>query len=275
MAKKKLGIGTIEINKKFGSKEEAFKYAKRLREHIRYICEKKADKGWYAQAMIVISDTRGSTSYVYYEQNGKVGRPKKKIKFSDFDIKYYNGNMNIEWHIHLLLVSKPSYAFRNDIKTYIDSNWSNISSIYEKSIFDLNKVESGVYKKHCNIGIADYFINQSSEILFCDYNFSNEERLKYSLKDYYSEYLKSESGKRRLYAKNRKNQMAEDKYLEELERIESKFNIIERYFYNISEAQDKKEVETFMKRIQLNKVNINHNKVQENHNRIMDDKVPF
>lgn len=275
MAKKKLGIGTIEINKKFGSKEEAFKYVKRLRAHIRYICEKKADKGWYAQAMIVISDTRGSTSYIYYEQNGKAGRPKKKRKFSDFDIKYYKGNMNIEWHMHVLLVSKPSYAFRNDIKTYIDSNWSNISSIYEKSVFDRNKLESGVYKKYCNIGIADYFINQSSEISFCDYNFSNEERLKYSLKNYYSEYLKSESGKRRLYAKNRKNQMAEDKYLKELERIESKFNIIERYFYSISEAQDKKEAETFMKRIQLNKVNINHNKVQENHNRRMDGKVPF
>lgn len=70
-------MGTIEINKKFKSKEEAFRYAKRLKEHIRYICEKKADKGWYAQAMIVVSDTRGSTSYLEYEITNKSGRPKK------------------------------------------------------------------------------------------------------------------------------------------------------------------------------------------------------
>lgn len=30
MSKKKLGIGNIEINKKFKDKEEAYKYAKRL-----------------------------------------------------------------------------------------------------------------------------------------------------------------------------------------------------------------------------------------------------
>lgn len=58
MAKKKLGIGNIEINKKFKDKEEAYRYAKRLIEYIRYIINKNANKGWYAQAMIVSSNQK-------------------------------------------------------------------------------------------------------------------------------------------------------------------------------------------------------------------------
>lgn len=98
--------------------------------------------------------------------------------------------------------------------------------------------------------MADYFIDQSEEILFCDYNFTNEESLKYSLKEYYREYLKTESGKRRLYAKARLNQMEEDRYLKELEKVEGKFKIIEKYYFNITVKQNKKEAETFTKKIQ-------------------------
>lgn len=40
MSKAKMGIGTIDINKKFTSYEEASRYAKRLRQYINYICKK-------------------------------------------------------------------------------------------------------------------------------------------------------------------------------------------------------------------------------------------
>lgn len=52
MAKKKIGIGTIEINKKFKDKEEAMKHAKRLQQFIRDLCK---IKGWQASAFIGIS----------------------------------------------------------------------------------------------------------------------------------------------------------------------------------------------------------------------------
>lgn len=36
------------------------------------------DKEWHAEAMVVISNTKGNSSFAYYENNGKVGRPKKE-----------------------------------------------------------------------------------------------------------------------------------------------------------------------------------------------------
>lgn len=276
MAKKKLGMGTIEINKRFKSEKEAFKYANRLKEHIGYVCKTKALNGWYAQAIIIISNVRGNVSTVRYEQTGKPGRPKKKIIYNDFDMEYYNGNMNIEWHMHVLVVSKPSYAFRNEIKEYIDKNWNDIPNIYEKGPFDISKIyNKKVYKKYCNINIAEYFINQSLKPVFCDFNFTNEEPLKYTLKQYYYEYLKRESALRRLYRKNIISPMVEEKYLKELEKVEYNFKLIDKYFYNITEEQNKKEVTAFMKKVQLDKIEENYNKVQKNTNRMSDQSVPF
>ncbi|MEG2342533.1 MAG: hypothetical protein RSB95_05420 [Bacilli bacterium] len=62
MAKSKLGIGQIEVNKKFASRDEAFRYAKNLREHIRYICNKNKNKGWQCQVMISISNLNKGVS---------------------------------------------------------------------------------------------------------------------------------------------------------------------------------------------------------------------
>lgn len=63
MNKSKLGIGTIDINKKFESEKEAFNYAKRLKEYIRYLCNKKTN--WQCEAMIVVSNKKGSCGYIY------------------------------------------------------------------------------------------------------------------------------------------------------------------------------------------------------------------
>lgn len=149
MAKKKLGIATIEVNKKFKDRDEAYRYAKNLKEFIRYTCKKKANKGWSAQAIITISNIKGGTAIPYYEQNGKVGRPAKKRDFNKYEFQCYKGDMNTDWHIHILLVSKPSYAFREVIKKYIDRNWNKIPNIYEKEPFDYSKLEQKkmVYKK--------------------------------------------------------------------------------------------------------------------------------
>lgn len=90
MSKSKLGISSFDLNMRFKNKDEAIKYAKRLKEFIRYTCKKKADKGWSAEAMICVSSNKGNSTIVYYEHNGKVGRPKKLIS------KYHSENGNIK-----------------------------------------------------------------------------------------------------------------------------------------------------------------------------------
>lgn len=62
MSKSKLGIGTIDIIKKFESEKEAFNYAKRLKKYIRYLCNKKTN--WQCEAMIVVSNKKGSCGYI-------------------------------------------------------------------------------------------------------------------------------------------------------------------------------------------------------------------
>lgn len=48
MSKSKLGISSFDLNMIFKDKDEAIKYAKRLKEFIRYTCKKKARNGWSA-----------------------------------------------------------------------------------------------------------------------------------------------------------------------------------------------------------------------------------
>ena len=119
MANKKLGISTFELNMQFKDEKEANKYAKRLKQHIESVCKNKANSGWYAQAMICISNIKGSSCFQYYVHNGKVGRPPKKKIICGGEIE---DNIKIEWHMHILLVSNPDYAFREVVKRYIDKN---------------------------------------------------------------------------------------------------------------------------------------------------------
>ena len=59
---------------KFKDKAEAKRYDKRLIENIRYISKKN---DWSAMVMVCISNIKGSSSFVYNEHTGKVGRPRK------------------------------------------------------------------------------------------------------------------------------------------------------------------------------------------------------
>ena len=210
MAKSKLGLSTLDINKKFSSEEEAYLYAKRLKEFIRYTCYNNRSKDYLAQALICVSNLKKDVSNLQYINSGLKGRPKKQlIIYESIANNWYLGNYNTDWHIHILLVSKPSYAFREIIKKYIDKNWINVSNITDKQDFDINKIKAKkVYKKNCNIKIADYFIQQSSKILFCNYNYGNSKNLDYTLKQYYYEYLKMDSAKRKLYKEIANNNLA-------------------------------------------------------------------
>ena len=69
MTRGKLKLSSFDIDKRFESKEEAIKYAKRLREFIRYNCKKR---NWSAQAIICVSNIKGNSSFIYFEQNGKL-----------------------------------------------------------------------------------------------------------------------------------------------------------------------------------------------------------
>lgn len=271
MASKKLGIGTIEINKKFKDKEEAYKYAKRLIEHIRSLCKKNANRGWYAQAMVTTSNMKKEVSQLRYINSGKVGRPKKELYlFDKTAYGWYKGDYTTKWHLHILIVSNPSYSLRNAIKEYIDKNWNDIKDDIKEN--DNNKK---VYKKTCNINIADYFIAQTEDVLFCNYNFGESEKLKYSLKEYYRETLKSRSKKERMYSENIVNPISEKKQLKELNKADEKLNDIKEYFLDMTKADDKKENDRYMKKVQIQKIKENYNKVQKNINAIIDSNTSY
>lgn len=261
MAKKKIGIGTIEINKKFVDFNEASKYAKRLRSFINYTCKKN---NYQASVMTVVSNLKKEVSKSRYIHNGKRGRPKRELVINEMVANnWYKGNYHTDWHIHILIVSKPSFTLRNLIKDYVDKNWCEIPNIYEKEKFDISKFgKKKVYKKTCNIKIADYFIDQSAEIRFVNCNCSKEKDFDYSLKDYYREYMKSYSNKIKLINKQRLKPMSEEKYLKKLEKIESPFKIIEDYFYSITKEQEEKEQKEYMEKVRLYKISENYNKVQ-------------
>jgi hypothetical protein len=135
MASKKLGVGVIEVNKKFKDRGEAYRYMKCLIEHIRYVCKKNANKGWLAQAMVVSSNLKSDVGKLKYDNRGKRGRSAKYIDISQ-NIAYglYKGDYKTDWHIHILIVSKPSYAFRNEIKKYIDKSWFNVPNMVRKKV---------------------------------------------------------------------------------------------------------------------------------------------
>lgn len=271
MARKKLGIGSIEVNKKFKDSDEAFRYAKRLVQHIREVCVKKSNKNWMAQAMIVVSNIKKDVSRLRYENSGKRGRPRKRLEIDEnIAYKLYKGDYMTDYHLHILFVSKPSYAFRNEIKNYIDKNWIKVPNSYEVVPFDIKKKR--VYKKCCNIKTADYFIAQCERALFVDCNFGAEERLKYSLKKYYNEYLKRESNLRKLYRKHRLNPMTEDKYLEEQDNIESEFEKISKYYLGMTKEQDDKDSKAYMDRFQTEETDNIDNKEQNIHHRRIIDK---
>lgn len=264
MAKSKLGMSSFDIDIKFKDKDEARRYAKRLIEKIRYICKKK---NWSATAMVCISNTEGNSTYVHYEHTGKVGRP-KKVK----EIHPYKSNIEVDWHLHILLVSKPSYAFREEIKNYIDKNWYGGMKYKD---FDVIKLyDKKTYKKNTNIKKAEYFINQADEILFCNYNSNGIVPKGYSLKDLYNTYMKCKTALR--YARSTGN--------EKRLALEDKYRDIMNFYFNITKEQDKKMVDKFMKEAQLIKIQDNYdlreknNKVQENmslRRRIVEEDSPF
>lgn len=264
MAKSKLGMSSFDIDIKFKDKDEARRYAKRLIEKIRYICKKK---NWSATVMVCISNTEGNSTYVHYEHTGKVGRP-KKVK----EIHPYKSNIEVDWHLHILLVSKPSYAFREEIKNYIDKNWYGGMKYKD---FDVTKLYGKkTYKKNTNIKKAEYFINQADEILFCNYNSNGIVPKGYSLKDLYNTYMKCKTALR--YAKSTGN--------EKRLALEDKYRDIMNFYFNITKEQDKKMVDKFMKEAQLIKIQDNYdlreknNKVQENmslRRRVVEEDSPF
>ena len=264
MAKSKLGMSSFDIDIKFKDKDEARRYAKRLIEKIRYICKKK---NWSATAMVCISNTEGNSTYVHYEHTGKVGRPKKEK-----EIHPYKSNIEVDWHLHILLVSKPSYAFREEIKNYIDKNWYGGMKYKD---FDVTKLyDKKTYKKNTNIKKAEYFINQADEILFCNYNSNGIVPKGYSLKDLYNTYMKCKTALR--YAKSTGN--------EKRLALEDKYRDIMNFYFNITKEQDKKMVDKFMKEAQLIKIQDNYdlreknNKVQENmslRRRVVEENSPF
>lgn len=260
MAKAKLGIGQMEINKKFESFEEAYKYAKNLKQFIYDVCKRKAHKGWMAQAMIVVSETKRDASRLKCI-DGKY----KLVYNNDVIDKVYKGAFKTDWHLHILVVSKPCNAFRQAIKNYVDKNWIKVENIYDYEDFNEEDFKKKVYKKYCNINMAKYFIEQSSARLFCSYNFSGNEDIKYGLDVYFKEYMKLEDKRRKAYRKYFRHG-SEERLLKDLEKAESKFKEIEDYYYSLTEKEDKEMVKEFLEFVD----NREHEKKFKNRKRMHD-----
>ena len=91
--------------------------------------------------MVVTSNLRKDVSTLRYKITGKRGRPRKKHDINNIVANsWYKGDYKTDWHLHILLVSKPSYMFRNIIKEYIDKNWNDIPVAYEVEQFDIKKL---------------------------------------------------------------------------------------------------------------------------------------
>lgn len=245
MAKQKLGMGTIEINKKFGSEEQARRYAKNLQGFIYSTCKKNEDKGYEAQAIIGVSNIHGQAVVKEInKRNNKPGRPKKEKQFVSED-SYYGKTTHTDWHIHILIVSKPSYTFRNLIKKYIDKRWVDIENLYEVKEFDLSKLNEiksiggEAYKKTTNIGTLFYIGKQSVKPLYCNYPKNNE--LKYSLKQLYNEKVKLDTE----LLNNKDYQHGVDGVKE---KVESKYLEMLNYYYSITKEQDKKNKISLIKK---------------------------
>lgn len=250
MSKKKLGISSFDLNIRFKDREEAKRYANRLIQFIRDTCKKNADKGWTAEAMVCSSNTKGNTTYVYYQHTGKAGRP-KKVK--EVCLPYENNCLELEWHLHILLVSKPLYAFRNEIKKYIDKNWGSLKIVKED--FDINKLleNKGVYKKNTNIKKAEYFIDQATDILFCNCNYTDEVVIPdgYSLKDLYNAYINSRTAL--IYHRSIK--------LEKRLGLEEKYKNIMNFYWDLTKEEDNKLSQKFIEESRLRKINENYEKI--------------
>lgn len=266
MAKSKLGMSSFDIDIKFKDKEEARRYAKRVLEKIRYVCKKK---NWSATAMVCISNTEGNSTYVHYEHNGKVGRP-RKVK----EVHPHKRNVEVGWHLHIIMASKPYHSFRDELKAYFDKNWLGWK---KNANIDITKLYGkGTYKKNTNIKKAEYFINQAEETLFCTYNSNDEVVISkgYTLKDFHNAYIKMMTARR--YARTYGN--------EKRLALEDKCYDIMNFYWNITKEQDKKIADKFMKEVQKIKIQDNYdlreknNKVQENHSerrRIMEENSIF
>lgn len=246
MSKQKLGMYSFDIDIKFKDKAEAKRYAKRLIENIRYISKKN---NWSATAMVCISNIKGSSSFVYNEHTGKVGRPRKIKEIHPGKEKY----INVDWHIHVIVASKPSSVFKDEIKKYLDKNWYKDK---QKPNIDIKKFYGkGVYKKNTNIKKAEYFINQAEEILFCTCNNGNEVVIPagYSLKDLYNAFINSQTATKYACTYGNKKRLA----------LINKYDEIANFYWNITKEQDKKIVDKFMKNMQLIKIAENCERIEK------------
>lgn len=266
MAKSKLGMSSFDIDIKFKNRDEAYKYAKRFIQKVNETCKKK---NWSATAMVCISNTEGNSTYVHYEHTGKVGRP-RKVK----EVHPHKSNVEVGWHLHIIVASKPCYAFREELKKYFDKNWLGWKKVTD---IDITKLYGkGTFKKNTNIKKAEYFMNQEDEALFCTCNSKEEIVIPkgHTLKDLHNAYINMMTARR--YAKTYGN----EKRLS----LEEEYYKIADFYWNITKEQDKKMVDKFMKQAQLIKIQDNYdlreknNKVQGNYSerrRIMEENTIF
>ena len=265
MSKRRLGFTKLEVNKKFNSKKQAIDYAKRLQTYITTTCDKK---NWVAQAIIGISHINSDYVLdVHYERTGKRGKPRKMMSLlNENDIitvnkkrltnKEFYGSKYTDWHIHVLLVSKPCETFRKNIRTYIKNNWNEVEDLYNSKI-DLEKIlrlqDKGItYSKESNIGYLDYIVKQSEIVYFLNKGKDIIPK-EYSLKQLYLEAMKVSTEKHYLT----------DKWNIKKERKKLTKNLThqELYYNWLSEKHNKKLQNKYLEELNIvNKVqqSINH-----------------
>jgi len=175
---RKMDFWTIEISTKFKDKEKVSRLQKALIDKFNYECKKNKD--YMAQVIIGISNI--NTKYVngVYNERLKTGGRPRKIKDmikEDNMTKLVYGNLNTEWHIHILALTCPSETLARIIKKYVDKNW-NVDVSYKKF----------KYNKECDIDInmLFYIAKQSDTIMYYG---NTDKRFKYTFKRMYEEWV--------------------------------------------------------------------------------------
>ena len=145
MSKSKLGISSFDLNMRFENKEQSYKYAKRLKEFIRYTCKKKVDKGWSAEAMICGSGVCGA---IYKKAN--------KELLEDYCKHHYKDNMKVnevrfspgfDLGIDILHIYCPKYYEYKEHRLAIDDL---LESYYQI----VTKAKTNMYKSIVSVSLG-------------------------------------------------------------------------------------------------------------------------
>ena len=248
---RKMDFWTLEIATKFKNKKDTVKLQKNIIDKFIYECG--VHKDYKAQVICGVSNINGKyVRGIYNKQTGTSGRPKKVkdiMEETDFT-KMMFGTLNVDWHIHLLVLSSPSETLAQIIKKYVDKNLK-VGVTYKKFIDE--------DKNDIDIEMLFYIAKQSDNVLFYG---SGDKRFEYSFRQMYEAMIKQYS-----------NLLFDKRYLMEedyREKADRKYNEMLKYFSQFySEEVKKKKEQEYKRKAKARKIAERYDKMAQRDNKVL------